>query len=137
MRLPTLSRLLLIALLALMLIGASPQAARAQTAGELGAAAVHVVAWGETLATISADYGISAERIIAANHLDQPDMLYAGTQLVIPGAMPVPAPSAQNGTHVVQAGETLFRIATRYGLTVADLKVANGLVTDLIYTGQV
>ncbi|MER3468479.1 MAG: peptidoglycan-binding protein, partial [Thermoflexus sp.] len=31
---------------------------------------------------------------------------------------PTPAPSAKTVTHVVQPGETLFRIAMRYGTTV-------------------
>ncbi|MBZ0298243.1 MAG: LysM peptidoglycan-binding domain-containing protein [Anaerolineae bacterium] len=40
-------------------------------------------------------------------------------------------------THVVQRGETLFRIATQYGLTVNDLVRANGISDPtLIYAGQ-
>lgn len=39
--------------------------------------------------------------------------------------------------HVVQRGETLFRIAQRYGLTVNDLAQANGIADPtLIYVGQ-
>lgn len=38
--------------------------------------------------------------------------------------------------HQVQQGETLFRIAGRYGVQVADLKQANGLASDLIRPGQ-
>ena len=42
------------------------------------------------------------------------------------------------GTHTVQAGENLFRIALRYNLTVGDLAVANGIVDPArIYAGQV
>jgi LysM repeat protein len=37
----------------------------------------------------------------------------------------------------VQAGENLFRLALRYGVTVDDLKAANGLTSDLIDVGQV
>src|SRR5688572_920266 len=138
MRITALFRPLLISLLAAgLLISAAPKPAHAQHAGELAMPALHVVGWGETLATISADYGISAERIITANDLDQPDLLYVGVQLVIPNALPLPAPSAQNGTHTVQRGETLFRIALNYGLTIDELKAANGLPNDLIYAGQV
>ena len=37
--------------------------------------------------------------------------------------------NAQEQTHVVQQGETMFRIALRYGLTVEAVAAANG-ITD-------
>lgn len=39
-------------------------------------------------------------------------------------------------THVVKAGETLGKIATKYGVTVNDIKNANNLKKDLINVGQ-
>lgn len=45
--------------------------------------------------------------------------------------------SADGTTHVVQSGETLFRIALNHGVTVDALKQANGLVGNTIYVGQV
>ncbi|MCB8986542.1 MAG: LysM peptidoglycan-binding domain-containing protein [Ardenticatenaceae bacterium] len=47
-------------------------------------------------------------------------------------------PQPQSNTHTVQVGETMFRIATNYGVTVAELAAANG-ITDpsLLYVGQV
>ncbi len=46
---------------------------------------------------------------------------------------------AQTGqTHTVQAGENLFRIALRYGVTVETLAAANGITDPArIYAGQV
>jgi peptidoglycan DL-endopeptidase LytE len=38
--------------------------------------------------------------------------------------------------HTVQAGETLFSIARRYGVTVNDLKTLNALTTDNLQAGQ-
>ncbi|MEL6614647.1 MAG: LysM peptidoglycan-binding domain-containing protein, partial [Bacteroidota bacterium] len=38
--------------------------------------------------------------------------------------------------HVVQPGETLYRIATTNGVTVAELKAFNGLAGDTIQVGQ-
>jgi len=38
--------------------------------------------------------------------------------------------------HVVQRGETLFKIGLKYGLLVTTLKAANGLTGDTIYAGQ-
>ena len=52
-------------------------------------------------------------------------------------AVPVPAAWAQSSAiHVVQRGDTLFKIARANGLTVAQLKALNGLSTDVISVGQ-
>jgi LysM repeat protein len=39
-------------------------------------------------------------------------------------------------THTVQAGENLFRIALYYGVTVDEIRAANGLSSIYIYVGQ-
>lgn len=44
--------------------------------------------------------------------------------------------SNKPGVYVVRAGDTLWLIAQRYGLTVAELKQYNGLTSDIIYVGQ-
>lgn len=50
-------------------------------------------------------------------------------------AEPTPVPT--DTIHVVQAGETLYRIATRYGTTVSALSALNHLANpNLIYVGQ-
>ncbi len=43
---------------------------------------------------------------------------------------------AADQIYIVQPGDTLFRIATRYGITVPALQAANGLTSNLIYSGQ-
>ena len=46
-------------------------------------------------------------------------------------------PPAGSGVYVVQPGDTLFRIALRYGLTTSQLAVANGISNpSRIYAGQ-
>lgn len=68
---------------------------------------------------------------------------YIGATAAQATATPTPAVTTQTvstnttGSYVVQRGDTLFRIARRYGVTVAALKAANGLTRDLIYPGQV
>lgn len=49
-----------------------------------------------------------------------------------------PDPAAPSGaeTHVVRAGETLFRIALRYDTTVDDIRRLNGIDGDQIEVGQ-
>lgn len=54
----------------------------------------HTVQSGETLSEIAAKYGVSAEEILAFNELDNPDAIYAGQQLLIPGQVGEPAPQA-------------------------------------------
>lgn len=56
-----------------------------------------------------------------------------------PSATPeaAPSPSAAGSTHTVQPGETLSGLAVRYGLSLADLMTANGLVDpDRLRAGQ-
>jgi LysM repeat protein len=51
-----------------------------------------------------------------------------------PTPTPTPTPAAK--TYVVVSGDTLSKIATKFGVTVAAIKTANGLTSDLISVGQ-
>lgn len=55
-----------------------------------------------------------------------------------PTSPPPDPPAAEPATHTVQVGETMFRIAANFGVSIDDLAIANG-VTDpsLVYVGQV
>jgi LysM repeat protein len=114
------SLLLMGALLAQVLLVASPAYAQSPT--------IHVVQRGETLYSIARRYGVSVSAICAANGIANSRLIYAGQQLVIPGTggPSAPAPSS-GGTHVVQPGENLYRIALRYGTTIMALANANGI----------
>ncbi len=46
-------------------------------------------------------------------------------------------PSSENLTHEVKAGETLFAISRKYGLSVSEIAEKNGLQDNLISIGQV
>ncbi len=101
---------------------------------------VHVVQWGETLSIIAARYGVTVNAIVSANGISNPNYIYAGQSLVIPGgSSPSPAPSSDGTTtYVVQSGDTLGAIAARYGTTVNYLASLNGLMNpNFIYVGQV
>jgi LysM repeat protein len=95
---------------------------------------VHVVRPGENAFRIALAYGVSLADLAAANQLYNVDRIYARQVLVIPGAGYVPAwPPAQPGsgdnlTHVLQRGETLYRVALRYNVTVSALIAANHIL---------
>ncbi len=57
-----------------------------QPAAPESAGNVHVVQPGETLGSISAQLDISMEDLVAANNLDNPDLLAVGQELIIPSA---------------------------------------------------
>jgi murein DD-endopeptidase MepM/ murein hydrolase activator NlpD len=112
----------------------------------------HTVQAGETLLSIAQAYGLEMQSLIEINGLTNPDQIYVGQVLnLLPSNEPAPPPTATpvsplpedaqpsftSNIHVVQSGETLFRIATAYGLTVQDLAAANGILDPtVIYVGQ-
>ncbi len=103
-----------------------------------GVPVTHVVQPGETLFTIAQLYGTTPGRLAELNHIVNPDSLYVGQVLTVYEENPSGTASIQRGTvHVVQPGETLFRIAMRYGVTVEAIAQANGITNPtLIYAGQ-
>jgi spore coat assembly protein SafA len=100
----------------------------------------YTVQWGDTLSGIAAACGITVYSIQVAN----PGMgywLYAGTTIYIPGsynAPPVYYPPA-SGTYVVHSGDTMSKIARRFGVSLSSLIAANPQISNpsLIYAGQV
>lgn len=95
---------------------------------------VHVVGWGDTLSSIAARYGTTVNALQQANNLHNADFIWTGQRLVVSGGSN--ARPSTTSTYVVQAGDTLFSIATRYETTVADLMAANKLYNYWIYVGQ-
>jgi len=64
-------------------------------------------------------------------------MRMIGALLLVILMLAVAQADARPRTHLVRPGETLFRIALRYGITVAALMEINGLRSDHIRAGQV
>ena len=113
---------------------ASPTPAPA-TGGE------YTVQAGDTLYSIARRYGTTVEAIQSANGIINPWYIRVGQKLIIPGGSTTPAPTTggtTGTTYVVQADDTLYSIAARFGKNVWDIVVANNLADpSLIYVGQV
>ena len=96
----------------------------------------HIVRPGDTLMSIAARHGVRASALAAANGLTLISWVYVGQRLTIPGQPSNHPPTAPGGAYTVQRGDTLFSIARRHGTTVAALRAANHLGSNLIYVGQ-
>lgn len=90
----------------------------------------YVVKRGDTLWEIARVHGVSIKYLKSANSLYS-NRIYPGRKLVIPGKGSSYASS--NETYVVKRGDSLHKIARRFGVTVSALKKANGLWSDTIY----
>lgn len=90
---------------------------------------IHTVRRGDTLWNIAQQYRTNMNQIIAANQLQDPNILVVGQALVIPTPMT---------TYVVQPGDTLAIIASRFGVTVRAIAEENNIANPaLIDVGQV
>lgn len=102
-------------------------AADAASAPAASQSATHTVAAGETLSSIALRYGVSTQAVVDANRIANPNALRVGDVLTIPGVTQAQVEAASRVTHTVAAGETLFAIARRYGVSVDALAEANRL----------
>ncbi len=107
----------------------------------------HTIAPGDTPAKIARKYGITLDQLREANPTMDDRRLRIGQKLQIPAPARkelAAAPPAQPGAaaepgatvHVVRSGDTLTRIAARYGTTVKELRQFNNLKTDRILVNQ-
>jgi len=105
----------------------------------------HTVRSGESLYRIATDNGITVAELKAANGITD-DAVQAGSVLVIPeaGSTSVNKNKADKSKqtaekptkHTVRSGESLNKIANDNGISIDELKVANGLKSDVIHAGE-
>lgn len=91
---------------------------------------------GDTLSGIAQRFGTNYQTLAAMNGIADPNKIYAGQVLKVPGGGGVQAPQAK--THTVKSGETLSGIASKYGTSWQRLQQLNGIPdANRIYPGQV
>lgn len=80
------------------------------------------------------------DAIAQLNAVPAPYWIYPGQSLKIPGGgvSVTPVPPVGGSSYTVLPGDSLFRIALRYGKSMQSIAAANGIVNyNLIYPGQV
>lgn len=106
----------------------------------------HLVQKGETLSGIALRYGVSLAALKQANGLTG-DLILVGQTLRIPSAhfdSPLAPPQAASSTslgnctnpYFVRRGDSLSAIASRCGVSIAAIKVANNMSGNVLYVGQ-
>lgn len=124
----------------------TPAAAAPVAAGP--ATASHTVVAGDTVYAIARTHDTTVDAVLKANGLTTASVIYPGQKLALPGTSapasapatspsPAAAPAVAAATHTVVAGDTVFGIAKKHGLTPQAVFTLNGLgPSSIIYPGQ-
>lgn len=97
---------------------------------------------GDSLWKISKKYGMTINELKKLNGLKS-DLLRVGQVLKLKGSTSSSSSSSSKvssssiSTYKVKSGDSLSKIASKYGTTVSKLKSLNGLKSDVIYVNQV
>jgi membrane-bound lytic murein transglycosylase D len=102
----------------------------------------------ETLPQVASRYSMSVETLRAVNGIGSRSVVPVGHTLLVPAQQPsreaaetlthavfTTVPSGRTFYYVVQRGDTLQRVASRYGVTVAEIKQWNGIVHERVQPG--
>ena len=107
----------------------------------------YTVKAGDSLWGISHKYGMSIDSLKSLNNLNS-NFIYPGQVLKVgqssnqsnttskPSSTQSTNSSSQSGSYTVKAGDSLWKIATEHGLTIAQLKSLNNLTSNTIYVNQ-
>lgn len=115
-----------------------------QNAASNGSSSTYTVKSGDSVWKISHEHGMSMDELKSLNGLKD-NLIIPGQVLKIKGTssntkQKIKTSSKETAeagaTYVVKAGDSLWAVANRQGLTVAELKRINGLSSDTIYVGQ-
>ncbi|MDT8307158.1 MAG: LysM peptidoglycan-binding domain-containing protein [Anaerolineae bacterium] len=104
----------------------------------------HIVARGDNLSRIAARYGVSIEVLKNLNQLANVDLIHVGQLILVPATATTTEPAAaeppvetSSGNYLVQRGDTVYKIARRFGTTVQAIAAANNLANpSALQVGQ-
>lgn len=107
----------------------------------------YIVERGDSLWAIAREHGVTLSELLEANGFTQSTVIHAGQEIMIPAsghsttsAPPVSMPSTTSteskNLYTVKSGDTLSGIAKQFGTSVAELKAANNLGSDMIRVRQ-
>lgn len=98
----------------------------------------YIVQLGDTLATISRKFGVSADRILDANNLrTRPDLIFVGEKLIIPADITTIPSYVNPFFYTVQTGDTVQTLANKFYIDKFSLRLVNNLPanTNLLTAG--
>ena len=130
-------RLMLILVIVALLLGAS--ASLSSAAPLRSCAAYYTVQPGENLFRVGLKYGVTVDALMRANGIFNPNLVYAGQSLCIPGGTtPPPPPPTCGKYYTVQWGDMLSNIAQRTGVSMYSIMRANNIINaNFVYAGMI
>ena len=95
---------------------------------------IYTVKSGDTLAKIAAKYNTTYQKLAEYNGISNPNLIYVGQKIKIPSA----SNSVAYTVYTVKSGDTLAKIAAKYGVSLDAVKKANPQIKNynLIYPGD-
>jgi len=94
---------------------------------------IYVVQKGDWLSKIAPRFGVSLSALTKANNIRNPNLVFVGQRLKIPGKQVASTPK----TYTVRWGDTLFSIAQRFKVSIATLLKLNNIFNpNLVFAGQ-
>lgn len=95
----------------------------------------YTVKAGDSLYSIAQKFGTTVDELKSLNNLTS-NTLQIGQILRLPGSTTTPPSSGETTTYIVQSGDSLYRIAQRFGVSVGDIIDANNLTSTVLSIGQ-